>query len=429
MEMRENMDHDLEFTSTVIYDLPLYREFQRGALAAMTYRTVTQWVLVGCLACLIWMMVDTGSTFAFLFLAVCLLLAAGIRWICGQGGDVQYKRILSNSGGQPPRTVVAISGGGIRMENTYNGNINHFEFHRVRKIVETQNLLILMMEYQQGVVIDKRTLTGGSVEELKRDLLTVCTGVKKKKIRTGKNARIRGILFGILFAAGLLLCLFQWVSGGRLFMRYGGNTVGKLNGLTYEEIGEKLETLGIGGIGDETVDGLQKAWDALPEEYRQYSDKTIDLLTALGYGTYDPETWAWSPSSSDVYAFDMEVLNVDSMYTDFLRGVAALGDGELDFADLEENLDRVNWEQGTGKRSVSFTWNGESFCLNAEMMNDWFDVRVLDDLNGILAPRCGGKQLYFASDGGQMILVFYRDQAWADSFEDVTGIPLGIRIG
>lgn len=368
-----------------------------------------------------------------MILAVCLLLAAGITWICGRGGGVQYKRILSNSGGQPPRTVVTVSGEGIRTENTYNGNVNSFEFGRVRKIVETKNLLILMLEYRQGLIIDKRTLTGSSVEELKSYLLAACPNVKKKKVRTLQGARIREIFFGILVAVGLLMCLFQIVSGGRLFggyvSQYGGNTVGKLNGLTYEEIGEKLEDLGIGGIRDETVDGLQKEWDALPEEYRQYSDKTVDLLTVLGYGTYDPETWAWSPSSSDVYAFDMEVLNVDSMYTDFLRGVAALGDGELDFTDLEENLDQVNWEQGTGKRTVSFTWNGESFRLNAEMVNDWFDVSVLDDLNGIIAPRRSGKQLYFAFDGGQMILVFYCDEAWADSFEDVTGISLGNRIG
>lgn len=422
------MDCNLEFTSTVTYDLPLYREFQKGAVGAMGYRAVTQWVLIGCLACLILMIAVTGNISAFLFLAVFLLLAAGVTWIGGRGGGIQYKRILSNSGGQPPRTVVAVSAEGIRTENSYNGNINSFAFDRVRKIVETQNLLILMMEYQQGIVIDKRTLTGVSVEELKCKLLAACTGVKKKKIRTGKGAKIRGIILGVLFALGLLMCLLQGVSGGRLLgshiLQYDGIAVSKLNGLTYKEIGEKLEALGIGGIDGETVEGLQKEWDALPEEYRQYSDKTLDLLTALGYGSYDPETWEWLPSSSDVYAFDMEALNVDSMYTDFLRGVAALGGGELDFTDFEENLDQVNWEQGTGKRSVSFTWNGERFQLNAKMMNDWFDVSVLDDLNGIIAPRCGGKQLYFAYDGGQMILVFYCDQAWAGSFEDMTGLPL-----
>ena len=48
------------------------------------------------------------------------------------------------------------------------------------------------------------------------------------------------------------------------------------------------------------------------------------VLLNAGMGKWDEETGEWSPTSQDVYAFDAEVMDIERMYTHFLRGVQAL---------------------------------------------------------------------------------------------------------
>ena len=112
------------------------------------------------------------------------------------------------------------------------------------------------------------------------------------------------------------------------------------------------------------------------------------------------------------------------MYTDFLLGVSSLDKEELDFQNLTEDTSQVNWEEGPGKRTVSFTWNGKSYSLEAEMHNDWFDAGVANELGKIIKENSKDKQLFFADDGYQECIVFYRDKEWADNFQKETGLVL-----
>lgn len=201
-----------------------------------------------------------------------------------------------------------------------------------------------------------------------------------------------------------------------------------MNDLSFSQLASDLKALGFGGISDDTVSRLEQSWSGIPEEIRAELDMPSTLLTELGSGTYDKETGAWSPSSSNVYAFDVEVFSPDTMYADFLRGVSALGGGELDFTGIQENLDGVDWETGSGTRSVTFAWRGTSYTLDAKMMHDWFDPRFADALNELIAPNCGGKQLYFGSDGYQELFVFYCGAQWAAAFEAATGMELTAKL-
>ena len=285
-------------------------------------------------------------------------------------------------------------------------------------------------------MLDKRTLSGGTLEELRNHLLTNCPKLKKRKMQTGNGYHIRHWIVVALFILCVVLSLIQWISGGEAFGRYGYNPYEESYGasenwrneMTYAEIAANLESLGIEGITDEMVNLLQNEWDESPEDSRMYIDKAASLLTAVGCGSWDPETWVWTPSSSNVYAFDMEFMNIDTMYTEFLQGVSALGNGDLDFVNIEENLDKVDWENGSGSRSVKFEWQGSNSYLSAEMMSDWFDFSVADDLNILIAARCNGKQLYFGSDGYQMIYVFYCTPEWAENFMTATGIKLSAKL-
>lgn len=148
------------------------------------------------------------------------------------------------------------------------------------------------------------------------------------------------------------------------------------------------------------------------------------LLSALGSGTYDHSEGTWQPGTNGVYSFDVEVYDLDHMYTHFLSGVSALDKEELDFKNIQEDTSGIDWEEGTGTRTVTFEWNGKTFCIEAAGMNDWFDMNAANALNQILIENGNGKRLFFTDDGYQECIIFYRDADWADSFRKETGLAL-----
>ena len=112
------------------------------------------------------------------------------------------------------------------------------------------------------------------------------------------------------------------------------------------------------------------------------------------------------------------------MYTDFLTGISSLDKEELDFKNIQEDTSQMNWEEGTGKRTVTFEWKNKQFTLEAAVEDDWFDLNVANELNEIIKKSGNGKQLYFTGDGYQECIVFYRDPEWAKSFQTETGLEL-----
>ena len=191
---------------------------------------------------------------------------------------------------------------------------------------------------------------------------------------------------------------------------------------SYKEYGEIFEKYGIQGITPELIEKMEKWYLEMPPEV--IIDKAADLLTVLGDGEYDFENMTWTPDENGVYAFDAEVFNVDKMYTDFLTGISSLDKEELDFKNIQEDTSQMNWEEGTGKRTVTFEWKNKQFTLEAAVEDDWFDLNVANELNEIIKKYGNGKQLYFTGDGYQECIVFYRDPEWAKSFQTETGLEL-----
>ena len=191
---------------------------------------------------------------------------------------------------------------------------------------------------------------------------------------------------------------------------------------TFAEFANVFGKYDIQGATPQITEALEESDSTLPPEVML--NKGAILLSELGRGQYDTEAMSWLPSSNGVYSFDMEIFDLDKMYTNFLVGVSALNPEELAFENIQEDTSRVNWEKGTGKRTVTFEWQGEQFTLEAEFEHDWFDFRVAEKLNKIIKKHGNGKQLFFTGDGYQECIVFYRDKKWADSFEAETGIKL-----
>ena len=107
----------------------------------------------------------------------------------------------------------------------------------------------------------------------------------------------------------------------------------------------------------------------------------------------------------------------DTMYRALLQGLSALTGGAADLSggDLAPAVD--------GKRTLTFTLNGEACRYEAQDLGAWLDMGLLTHLNGLLAEREEKKRFLTVEDirlPGQ--LVFFRSAQWAGFFAAATGL-------
>lgn len=412
------------FRSDIVMDLAAYKEFSNGYLLANTHTRGLKIIFILYILAYILAMGYTGEQGFFPLVALGYPPLWLLTKLLRRGGGSQYKRMLLANGGKPPHNLITVSPQGIHIQNADTGNRAQYAFASIRGLIETENLFILMLQYRMGVILNKHTLAGGSLEGLTAFLQANCPKLKGKRVRHTKNAwLLDGIIF-LLLAMGLILSL-SLRQANRI--QEGAFTMPPM--AHYErslaDTAALLMELGIDGIDDSMLQDVEAQLAGLPEGI--LLDKTALLLARIGEGRYDG-AGRWEPSSNTVYSFDMEVLDMGTMYTRFLEGVCAIGQGELAFADIREDTGGVDWEQGTGSRSLSFRWKGKAYTLHAAHMGDWFDLGLADSLNGIIQEENTGKQLYFAGDGYQQCIVFYCDAAWAQRFTEKTGCALSGKI-
>ena len=343
------------------------------------------------------------------------------RFIRDRNGDLAFKRMLSANNGVPTHLEICFCEDGIHSLNTSTGGRTITAYSQLRGIYETEHFLIFLQEHNMYAAIRKDSITGGTKEELLGLLFEKGTGIKKKKIGSTLPGKIVWVSFIVFSALGALFAL--WLSSPVQSFLHRQQPIN--NYMSYQDIAAELEELGITGIDESLIDELE----AYDQEYNyvysyDFGNKALDMLSWAGMGEYDPNTWEWTPSNAGVYWFDMEVMNLDTMYTDFLTGVRALNPQELNFSNMKEDLSWVDVEAGTGTQKVSFDWNGASYTLEATVMYDWFDMNVAAELAELVKEQNTGSMLYFAYDGGQGILVFYGTPQWCNDFERVTGIDL-----
>lgn len=365
---------------------------------------------------------DPGCASTPLSVATWLLCFAALAFPRGSGkkGSIVYRRSLISNGGKPVTNQVTFYDSTFTIEHPASGSINRYGYDIVCGLWEADCKLMLRLPHHLYTLIDPEGLTGGSETELLDFLRQRCPGWKSKRVRTTTLGRIFRYTALAVTAIALLLSIthlpgIQRLTAPTIVQSY----------TPYTQIADTLETLGITGCTPDMLAELE-ALDTRPQNG---ADKAATLLYWMGAGDYDPETWEWIPTCSGVYWFDMEVFSLDTMYTDFLRGVSAASSGKLIFTDIQEDTSQVDWESGTGTQSVTFNWNGQPCRLEGTVESDWFDLRVADQLVTLLRQQGGKEQLYFAYDGGQGFLVFYGTSRWASDFETITGLPLQTHIG
>ncbi|MDE7260413.1 MAG: hypothetical protein K2N77_14410, partial [Lachnospiraceae bacterium] len=147
------------------------------------------------------------------------------------------------------------------------------------------------------------------------------------------------------------------------------------------------------------------------------------ILTHISTLLYD-DTAAQPSEPRQFFSFDVECMDLDHMYTNFLNSVAEIAGEDLTITDIEEDTSKVDYESGTGVQTVTFNCNGKSYQYDAAVYNDWFDVKMLTFMNKVISEQDTGKNLYVTSDGYQECIVFYQTKDWAKRFNKSLGLHL-----
>lgn len=170
----------------------------------------------------------------------------------------------------------------------------------------------------------------------------------------------------------------------------------------------------------EMVSGLE-GFEQFMDHYETREYFAYTMLTYLGMGDYDWETFERTPLSDKVYAQDAEVFNIEEMYTEFLEGVDfIIPDAEFteiheDISGLTENLD--------GRRSVSFKCNGSPYEAELDSYGDWLNPEIIFFVNDVLKKEGCAAQLRVVSDEyDQIAIMIYGSKAEGDMISRMIGV-------
>lgn len=216
----------------------------------------------------------------------------------------------------------------------------------------------------------------------------------------------------------------QMPSAGVGSLYADGITQEEVTIIVYEQI-TKLKELGIDATSVE--DKIAESFASFPAEILESMDiNQINgmILTNIDWQLYKDEAAELSNEPRQFFCFDMECMDLDTMYTTFVNSVAEIAGDDLVFTDISEDTSKVDYESGTGTQTISFTCNGKSYQYNATVYYDWFDVGMLTFMNDVISEQSTDKHMYVTSDGYQECIVFCRTEEWAARLMASTGIVL-----
>ena len=414
------MEENKEISSEVIYDLPCHKELIKLSIQTHILNIIL-WAFL--LICNIYIVANADHVRIaklFLLLSAYFAVVRIVSYCKNRDGGKPYKRSLYQNNGNIPHNTITLGETSITTRNHDTGNHLYTSYSDIRFLAESKNLLALITNLKMVHIIDKNTLTGGSREDVIALLRQKCPKLKSR-IRTGILGRILNILLCIVLVIGVL-----WSSA--VLLQIPQRLSGQLtNDLSYREIAAEFSEIGI-IISDQAMLESEEYDREYAQEYGDYyrknpdANKAFDLLCWEGWGIYDEQTWDWTPSTSGVYWFDMEVYRLNSIYSDFLFGIDSMNEN-LSFTGISEDYSHANMDSGSGTVNFSFVYEGQIYSLTAEFAGDWFDMNILYEVGAILAADRNYEDLWYAFDDGQGILLYYGTAEQVQKLEKLIDTP------
>lgn len=415
------LDETCRFRSDFYHDLKLHKEFNCGTRDARLFYRVIYLYIIGIFLWAFWYLVirmDMPEIYANTALTMCgiWVLVELIWFLLTRGGGVHYKRSLMLNGGKPTHDAVIFCDDHILTLEKESGNKATILYENIRTVHETENLILLAMRYGTYLMVDKRGLSC-TKEELGQLLYEKCPKLRRKKVRTSKWGKILRRTAWIIVLISFLLALFfhPWL---QLNKRIQGQIH---NGMKLSEISAELETFGLTPLTETELVSTENGLFYLSD------DKLSHLLFCMGEGVWDYNTGNYTPSETGVFFSYYWAEYPDTMYEDFLRGVAAMSRGAIDISNIEEDHSRADWNRYDGTITVDFTLNGTEQTIEAVFYGEWYDEQTFNSLNEMVLEATG-KHLYFADFDDIGCFIFLADNTWSEAFADRTGLELSTNI-
>lgn len=111
---------------------------------------------------------------AIVFVVIELIYVVLFSLILKRQKRIGFERLLEAHGGKNVQTKITINEENIEEIDVGTENKMNFSFSQIQGILETDNLVILRLKYNLGIILDKNNLKGGSVLELVEHLKNVC---------------------------------------------------------------------------------------------------------------------------------------------------------------------------------------------------------------------------------------------------------------
>lgn len=414
------LDTAYRFRSDFYHDLKLQKEFNRGTRDARLFFRIIYFYLIAVFILFFGYMViylDQPEVYAnsALFMAAVWIAAEGIWLLLNRGGGIHYKRSLMLNGGKPTHDTVLFCEDHILTCEQESGNKATILYENVRSACETDNLLLLGLRYGTYLLVDKRGLSC-TREELGQFLYEKCPKLRHKKVRKNKWGRILRYIAWVVVLASLLTALYF-----HPVLQIDHRLKGQIhNGMELTEIAAELETFGIGSLTPEELTGSESP-------FYLGSSKLEHLLYVLGAGDRDYDSGSFTPAETGVFFSYYWAEYPDAMYEDFLRGIAAMSQGEIVIENIREDHSNTDWNAWEGNIAVDFTLNGTQQHLDAVFYGEWYDEQTFNTLNAMV-QEATGKQLYFADFEDTACFIFLGDDAWAQRFAKRTGLEISADI-
>lgn len=205
------MEKNREFSSVCTFDYKKYKEFALGAVS--TRKMNILFMFVSLLLLILYMIM--GSYGLVIIIGIICGIFLIIYKVAGIN-KIQYKRTKNLNNGEDLRQTFKVSCGNIVL-TSQKGDTSSYKLSQIISIIETENLFILKLKYNVGIIVDKNNLTGGSKEEFINYLFENCENLKSKKVIDSKKwVIIRRVFLGICLLIFLLAIIFSFMNSNRM---------------------------------------------------------------------------------------------------------------------------------------------------------------------------------------------------------------------
>lgn len=205
------MEKNKEFSSVCTFDYKKYKEFALGT--ASTRKMNILFMFVSLLLLILYMIM--GSYGLVIIIGIICGIFLIIYKVAGIN-KIQYKRTKNLNNGEDLRQTFKVSCGNIVL-TSQKGDTSSYKLSQIISIIETENLFILKLKYNVGIIVDKNNLTGGSKEEFINYLFENCENLKAKKVINSKKwVIIRRVFLVICLLIFLLAIIFYFMNSNRM---------------------------------------------------------------------------------------------------------------------------------------------------------------------------------------------------------------------